>query len=80
VPHFINSGNLNWEKTVPTLGDKPPEYAILHVDPKTRLTMLMFRTPIDVHMKAHTHEFAETHVVLPGGTHVFEANGKHYSI
>jgi hypothetical protein len=45
-----------------------------------RLKTLMFRTPIDVHMKAHTRELAETHVVLPGGTHVFEANGKHYSI
>jgi quinol monooxygenase YgiN len=80
VPQLINSGELKWEKTVPALGDKSPEYAILHVDPKTGLTMLMFRTPIDVHIKAHTHELAETHVVLSGGTHVFEASGKRYSV
>jgi hypothetical protein len=80
VPQLINPGELKWEKTVPALGDKSPEYAILHVDPQTRLTMLMFRTPIDVHIKAHTHELAETHVVLSGGTHVFEANGKRYAI
>jgi quinol monooxygenase YgiN/quercetin dioxygenase-like cupin family protein len=80
LPLLINSSELKWEKTIPALGDKSPEYSILHVDPKTKLTMLMFRTPIDVHIKAHTHELAETHVVLSGGTHVFEANGARYAI
>jgi hypothetical protein len=42
--------------------------------------MLMFRTPIAVHIKAHTHTLAETHVVLEGGTHVFEASGVRYSL
>jgi quinol monooxygenase YgiN len=80
VPSLINPSELKWEKTIPVLAEKSPEYAILHVDPKTHLTMLMFRTPVAVHIKPHTHELAETHVVLQGGTHVFEANGVHYNI
>jgi quinol monooxygenase YgiN len=79
-PSLINPSELKWEKTIPVLGEKSPEYAILHVDPKTHLTMLMFRTPVAVHIKPHTHELAETHVVLQGGTHVFEANGVRYNI
>jgi len=80
LPSLINPPELKWEKTIPVLGDKSPEYAILHVDPKTNVTMLMFRTPVAVHIKPHTHELAETHVVLQGGTHVFEANGVRYNI
>jgi quinol monooxygenase YgiN len=80
LPSLINPSELKWEKTIPVLGEKSPEYAILHVDPKTRLTMLMFRTPVAVHIKPHTHELAETHVVLQGGIHVFEANGVRYNI
>jgi len=80
VPSLINPSELKWEKTIPGLGEKSPEYAILHVDPKTHLTMLMFRTPVAVHIKPHTHELAETHVVLQGGTHIFEANGVRYNI
>jgi len=40
----------------------------------------MFRTPIPVHIKAHTHDLAETHVILVGGTHVFESNGVRYNV
>jgi quinol monooxygenase YgiN len=80
LPSLINPSELKWEKTIPVLGEKSPEYAILHVDPKTHLTMLMFRTPVAVHIKPHTHELAETHVVLQGGTHAFEANGVRYNI
>ena len=80
VPLLINPGELKWEKTIPAAGDKSPEYAILHVNPETHLTILMFRTPVPVHIKPHTHGLAETHVVLSGGTHVFEANGIRYGI
>lgn len=80
VPELINPGQFKWQKTLPELGDKSPEYAILHADPKTGLTMLMFRTPVPVHIKPHTHDRAETHVVLVGGTHVFESNGVRYNI
>ena len=67
IPQLINSDELKWVKTIPEAGDKSPEYAILHANPKTHLTMLMFRTPVPVHIKAHTHTLAETHVVLAGG-------------
>jgi quercetin dioxygenase-like cupin family protein len=80
IPQLINSDELKWVKTIPEAGDKSPEYAILHANPKTHLTMLMFRTPVPVHIKAHTHTLAETHVALAGGTHVFEADGVRYSI
>jgi hypothetical protein len=80
LPALINPSALKWEKTIPALGDRSPEYAILHADPKTHLTTLMFRTPIAVHIKAHTHNLAETHVVLAGGTHMFEANGVRYNL
>jgi quinol monooxygenase YgiN len=80
LPSLINPSELKWEKTIPVLGEKSPEYAMLHVDPKTHLTMLMFRTPVAVRIKPHTHKLAETHVVLQGGTHVFEANGVRYNI
>jgi quercetin dioxygenase-like cupin family protein len=79
-PELINPSALKWEKTIPALGKDSPEYAILHSDPQTHLTMLMFRTPIAVHIKPHTHDLAETHVVLLGGTHVFESNGVRYQV
>jgi len=75
-----NPGSLKWEKTIPELGDRSPEYAILFSDPKTKLTTLMFRTPIPVHIPAHTHDLAETHVILVGGTHTFDSRGVRYNI
>jgi hypothetical protein len=80
IPQLINSSQLKWVKTIPAAGDRSPEYAILHVDPHTHLTTLVFRTPVPVHIKLHTHALAETHVVLSGGTHVFEANGVRYNL
>ena len=80
VPDLKNPQSLKWEKTIPSAGDRSPEYALLHTDPKTNLTTLMFRTPVPVYIKPHTHSKAETHVVLEGGTHVFLANGKRYEI
>ncbi|MBB3195858.1 hypothetical protein [Roseateles terrae] len=77
---LINPAQLKWVKTIPTAGKDSPEYAILRSDPKTNLTMLMFRTPVPVHIKKHTHTLGETHIVLVGGTHVFESNGKRYEI
>ncbi len=77
---LINPAQLKWVKTIPSKGKDSPEYAILRSDPKTNLTMLMFRTPVAVHIKAHTHGLGETHVVLVGGTHVFESNGKRYEV
>ncbi|MGO4809333.1 hypothetical protein AB4156_06955 [Cupriavidus sp. 2MCAB6] len=80
LPSLINPAALKWEKTIPALGRNSPEYAILHVDQKRGLTMLMFRTPIAVHIKPHTHDLAESHVILVGGTHVFESSGVRYNV
>ena len=77
---LVNPAQLNWVKTIPSAGKDSPEYAILRSDPKTNLTMLMFRTPVPVHIKKHTHTLGETYVVLVGGTHVFESDGKRYQI
>jgi quercetin dioxygenase-like cupin family protein len=80
LPELKNPSDLKWEKTIPAEGKNSPEYAILHVDPKTNLTLLMFRTPVAVHIKPHTHDLAETHIVMAGGTHVFESNGVRYKV
>jgi hypothetical protein len=47
-PKLKNPDALEWMKTIPALGRNSPEYAILHVDPHTTLTTLMFRTPVAV--------------------------------
>ena len=80
LPDLKNPEALEWVKTIPAAGRNSPEYAILHADPDTKLTTLMFRTPVAVHIKPHTHDLAETHVVLIGGTHVFKSNGVLYNI
>lgn len=48
VPQLINPSQFEWQKTFPQLGEKSPEYAILHEDKETGLTTLMFRTPVAV--------------------------------
>ena len=80
APLLMNPEALKWVKTIPEAGDRSPEYALLHEGPTTGLAMLMFRSPVPVYIKPHTHERAETHVVLSGGTHVFSADGKRYEI
>lgn len=80
APLLMNPSALKWEKTIPEAGDRSPEYAILHSNPETKLTMIMFRTPVAVRIKPHTHDLAETHVILVGGTHVFESNGVRYNV
>ena len=42
--------------------------------------MLMFRTPVAVHIKPHTHDRAETHMILVGGTHTFDSKGVRYNV
>jgi quercetin dioxygenase-like cupin family protein len=80
LPQLINPAALQWVKTIPEAGDRSPEYAILRSDPETKLTMLMFRTPVAVRIKPHTHDRAETHVILVGGTHTFDSNGVRYNV
>ena len=80
APLLINPGQLKWIKTIPEAGDRSPEYALLRSDPKSKLTMIFFRTPVAVHIKPHTHDLAETHVILVGGTHTFDSNGVRYNV
>jgi len=80
APLLINPGQLKWVKTIPEAGDRSPEYALLRSDPKSKLTMIFFRTPVAVHIKPHTHDLAESHVILIGGTHTFDSNGVRYNV
>lgn len=62
VPQPINPSQFKWQKTIPQLREKAPEYAILHKDKETGLSVLLFRTPVAAHIKPHTHQRAETHL------------------
>src|ERR1051326_2823916 len=44
-PIFSDFKDLKWDKILPDLGDSSPEICVLHVDPKTKATKLMIRTP-----------------------------------
>jgi hypothetical protein len=47
---FQDFSGLTWEKTNPELGNNSPEVAILHVNPNTKATELLIRTPKDFHV------------------------------
>jgi hypothetical protein len=73
LTQLINPAALKWERTIPSAGERSPEYAMLHEDAATRLTTLMFRTLVPVHIKLHSHELAETHVVKCGENSTYQA-------
>lgn len=62
VPQPINPSQFKWQKTIPQLRKKAQAYAILHKEKETGLSILMFRTPVAVHIKPHRHQRAETHL------------------
>ena len=72
---FTNYTDLKWDKILPDLGENSPEICILHVDPKTKATKLMMRTPKGIHVRKHWHSANETHTVILG-TQVFACEGK----
>jgi quercetin dioxygenase-like cupin family protein len=72
---FTNYPDLKWEKIIPSLGDDSPEISILHVEPKTKATKLLIRTPTAIHVRKHWHSANETHTVIIG-TPVFACEGK----
>jgi quercetin dioxygenase-like cupin family protein len=72
---FKNYADLKWEKILPDLGESSPEICILHVDPKTKATKLLIRTPKGIHVRKHWHSANETHTVILG-TQVFACEGK----
>jgi len=71
----IPFNDFKWEKIVPELGDRSPEIAILHVDPKTQATELMIRVPKNTHIPKHWHTANETHTVV-SGTFIVECEGQ----
>lgn len=72
---FKNYKDLKWDKILPDLGESSPEICILHVDPKTKATKLLIRTPKGIHIRKHWHSANETHTMIVG-TAVFACDGK----
>jgi quercetin dioxygenase-like cupin family protein len=74
-PVFTNYADTKWDKMMPDLGADSPEVTILHVDPKTKATKLMIRTPAAMHIRKHWHSANETHTMIIGNA-TFECDGK----
>jgi hypothetical protein len=72
---FKNYQDLKWQKIVPEIGEGSPQICILHVDPRTKATRLLIRTPKAVHVRKHWHSANETHTMILG-TAVFACDGK----
>ena len=72
---YVHYGNIEWQKVSPELGERSPDFAILHVDPVTKATQLMIRVPKDSHVPMHWHTANETHTVV-NGTFIIECDGK----
>jgi len=74
-PIFSDFKDLKWDKILPDLGEKSPEICVLHVDPNTKATKLMIRTPKGIHIRKHWHSANETHTIIKGVA-TFECDGK----
>lgn len=74
-----NKDDLKWERMLPELGENSPVFSILRVDSKTRETTIKIRFPKAIYIPKHTHNKAETHIIL-GGSHIFEHNGQKYEV
>lgn len=74
-PVFKNYKDLKWDKILPDLGDASPEISILRVDPKTKATQLLIRTPKAMHIRKHWHSANETHTLIRGKAE-FACDGK----
>ncbi len=74
-PIFSDFKDLKWDKILPDLGEASPEICVLHVDPKTKATKLMVRTPKGIHIRKHWHSANETHTIIKG-TATFECDGQ----
>jgi hypothetical protein len=72
---FKNYQDLKWDKILPGLGASSPELCILHVDPKTKATKLLNRTPKGIHIRKHWHSANETHTMIVG-TAEFACDGR----
>ena len=65
-PIFTKYADMKWDKILPDLGADSPEICILRVDPITKATQLMIRTPKGVHIRKHWHSANETHTLITG--------------
>lgn len=74
-PIFSEFKDLKWDKILPDLGESSPEICVLHVDPMTKATKLMIRTPKAIHIRKHWHSANETHTIIKGIAK-FECDGK----
>ena len=77
APQFLSVDfpDAKWEKMVPEFGADSPEISILRVDPKTKATQLLIRTPTALRVPRHWHSANETHTVISGSA-TFECAGK----
>ncbi len=75
APIFKNLSDLKWEKILPGLAESSPEICFLRVDPKTRATSLLIRTPKAIHVRKHWHTANESHTII-SGTAVLACDGK----
>lgn len=71
----IRYEDLKWQAIVPELGSDSPQIAILRVDPQTKATQLLIRTPKKMRVPMHWHTANETHTIIQG-TATFEHEGK----
>ncbi|HEY9717675.1 MAG TPA: DUF4437 domain-containing protein [Trichormus sp.] len=75
---FMNYKDMKWTKINPNLGADSPELCILYVDPKTKESKMMLRSPTAIHVRKHWHSHNETHTVLIG-TQVYACKDKKMS-
>lgn len=77
APQFMTAlyEDLKWQAIVPELGEDSPQFAILRVDPATKATQSLIRTPRKVHVPVHWHSANGTHTIIQG-TPTFEQDGK----
>jgi hypothetical protein len=78
-PIFKSYDDLKWNKILPDLGDASPEVTIVHIEPKTKATKLLIRTPKGIHIRKHWHSANETHTVLVG-KEVFGCDDKRFDL
>lgn len=67
--------DLTWQSIVPELKADSPQIAILRVDPQTKATQLLIRTPTKMHVPMHWHTANETHTIIKGSV-TFDHGGK----
>ena len=66
APLFTKLADAKWDKILPDLGENSPEICILRVDPTTKATQLLIRSPKAIHIRKHWHTANETHTLIQG--------------